>query len=522
MDALNTFVFLMFIAVLLVGLAQKLQISYPIALILGGSVCGFIPGLTPIDFDPKILFIIVLPPILFYASYNISFRAFIKYFSEIFSLAIWLVIATTVVVALIFKWLFPELSWALAFAFGAIISPPDAVAATAILKRFSINKRLETILEGESLINDASALVIYRFAVIALLTGTFSLKTASFELFYLVGGGILIGIICGYILNKISKVLNPVLSVVYSFSIPYVTYCIADFLGMSGILAVVSCGLLGARMLITQFNPLTRVLGWASWDIVIILLNCFIFILIGLEFRLIIGKMPQIQFWIYSGYSILITIAIVVTRFIFIYIKRGLAHLHMRKNPVQAKLSREYLRHATLTSWAGMRGIVSLTTALTLPFTLPSGMPLEGRDVVIFLTFEIIFLTLVIPGLTLPLLIKWLKIKPSDMQAEVLKVRKKLAHVAQEEISRLYSSKELDDEDQELISRYFNSRHEIMTIFTVSEEHKIEKARHHILQKQRDCLMEMWMRHEIDDNLLTHLERELDIEDVHSARGIIS
>lgn len=350
------------------------------------------------------------------------------------------------------------------------------------------------------------------------MTGSFSLKSALLHGFYAASGGIILGLILGYILNKISSVLNPVLSAAYSFIVPYVTYCLAIFLDMSAVLAVVSCGLLGARMLMTNFTPLARVLAWASWDILIILLNCFIFILIGLEFRLIIEKLPFNQFWLYSGYGALLTLAIILMRFIWIYIARGIWHFRVRKDPSKVRQSKTYLLHAIISCWAGMRGIVSLTAALAIPFTLPNGMPLEGREIVIFLTFEIIFLTLIIPGLTLPLLIKWLGIQSSPSYKEMLNARKKLIEIAKNEIDKLHMSKILNDKEKKLLSMYFHSRHKIAKISSISEEHTIEQARHQILQKQREHLMKMWLSNEVDDTLISHLERELDIEESHLAK----
>lgn len=521
LNTFDAFVLLMYVAVLLVGAAQKMRVSYPIALVIGGSLLGFVPGLTFIDFDPRFLLVIVLPPLLFYASYSLSFKEFFLYFSDIFSLAIGLVLVTTLFVAVLFKWLFPELSWPLAFAFGAIVSPPDAVAITTILKSFSINSRLRTILEGESLINDAAALVIYKFAIIAIMTNNFDVKVMIPQVFYIALGGIILGLAVGYLFDKISSFLSPALAVVHSFIVPYVTYCLADFLNLSGVLAVVSCGLLGARILITKKNPLTRVLAWASWDLLIILLNCFIFILIGLQFRQILVNTSWQDIWLYSGYGVFITFAIIFIRFIWIYFRRLLWHFHIRKNPRKVQQSKVYLLHALISSWAGMRGIVSLTAALALPFSLPNGMPLPGRDIVIFLTFEIIFLTLIIPGLTLPLLIKWLNISSASSQAEMLHARKALAEIAKKEIHRLHVLKQLDKDESNLLSTYFTSHHKLREISSISEEHKIERARHHILQKQRERLMKMWMSNKVNDNLMSDLERELDIEESHLARGEI-
>jgi len=511
--ALYTLIFLMFMAVLLVAAAQKIKIPYPIALVFGGALIGFIPGLHPIDIDPNILLVTVLPPILFYASYRISFKEFMRYSYEIFSLAILLVIITTIVVGLIFKWLFPELPWAVAFAFGAIISPPDAVAATSILKRFSIGSRLRTIIEGESLINDASALVIYRFAVLAILTGSFSFKQASLQFVYVVVGGIIIGLVLGYILNKIASLMQPLLSVVYSIVVPYATYCIADTLGLSGVLAVVTCGLFGAHLLLLKFSPTRRVLGWVSWDTLIILLNCFVFILIGLEFRVIVERMSAREIWQYSAYGILITLAITVNRYIWIYINRGLYHFFVRKNARLIQQNKIYLRHAIVTGWAGMRGIVSLTAALAIPLIAP------GRDIVIFLTFVVIFLTLVIPGLTLPSIIKWLKIEPVVNTDRIVQVRKELAALARNEITRQHTSNYLNEEEAKLLSMYFKAHYKIKEFSSLSEEHKIEKIRHQILQQQRKHLVRMWKKNEIDDQVLWQLESELDIADAHLVRG---
>ena len=517
MTPADSFALLMFIAVLLVGAAYKIKVPYPVALVIGGAVCGFIPGITLFSFDPAILLSIVLPPILFHASYALPYKEFIRYLRDILAAGFWLVIVTALVVALLFKWLFPDLSWALAFAFGALISPPDATAATSTLKRFSISSRLRTILEGESLINDATALVIYRFAVLALVTGSFSISALSIQFLYVASAGILIGLIAGYLLNKIASYLHPVIAVVHSFVIPYLTYFLANYLGASGVLAVVACGLLGARMLIPLFSPLTRVLAWTSWDIFTILLNCFIFILIGLEFRLIVSEMALREIGTLIGYGVLLTAAIVLTRYLWIYCRRGLWHYKVRSDPEAVRQSKVYLVHAAIAGWAGMRGIVSLTAALALPLTLESGATLEGRDTVLFLTFEIILLTLILPGLTLPWLIRALKIKPINHEAKMAEAREKLRQVAREEIQNMHSLNELQDEERDLLHAYFESRHRIMEVISYSEEHTIEVARHRVLQRQREELGKMHKLEEIDEALVAYLERELDIEEAHLA-----
>lgn len=233
MESFQILIVLIFLAAFLVGLAQKIRIPYPIALVLGGTAIGFIPNLQAISFDPNLILVIVLPPILYYAAFGISFREFRNNLKEIFSLAIGLVVITTMIIAFLFKWLFPDLPWALAFAFGAIVSPPDSVATTTILKRFAISPRLLAILEGESLINDASALLLYKLAVVAILTSTFSFFDAGLELFKIVSGGTIVGVVLGFLLQNLSrKLLDPISGVLFSITIPYITYISADALGV--------------------------------------------------------------------------------------------------------------------------------------------------------------------------------------------------------------------------------------------------------------------------------------------------
>jgi CPA1 family monovalent cation:H+ antiporter len=265
---------LMSAAVLLVSFAKRVNIPYPIALVLGGGLLSFIPGLDFTSFDPNVIMTVVLPPILYYASFWTSHNDFKKHFREISSLAIGLVIATTACVTLFFKWLFPDYSWALAFAFGAIVSPPDAAAATSILRRFPIGPKLITILEGESLVNDASALVLYRIATTAIVTGTFSLMSASLDFVFMGAGGVALGIFLGYALQTlIKRYFDPVIAAFSSFLIPYIVYVLANLMDVSGVLAVVAFGIVSSRIIFKQQSPLRRVFGRVTWDLIIILLN---------------------------------------------------------------------------------------------------------------------------------------------------------------------------------------------------------------------------------------------------------
>ena len=515
----------MFAATILVGVAQKIHIPYPIALVLGGTIIGFIPGLPSIQIDPHLIFVVVLPPILYHAAFGISFREFKKNWKEIFSLALGLVAFTTLIIGLLFKWLFPDLSWALAFAFGAIVSPPDAVAATTILKRFAISPRLLSILEGESLINDASAIVLYKLAVVAILSGSFSVSGGAIEFIQEVVGGVIVGLICGFLMQRFSRrYLAPEVGVVFSFTIPYVTYLIADSIGGSGILAVVVNGLIGSNILRLHNSSLRRIIGYPAWDTFIILMNCFVFILIGLQLGTLTATMSTNEILLYTAFAFLIAYMMFVVRMFWVYAKSGVYYVKALSKPNASVICPEIIRDAALIGWSGMRGIVSLAAALGLPYTLPDGMPLQGRNEVIFITFLVILITLLLPGLTLSPLIKWLKIQQPSEHPNSHEIRKKLSEVALEKIQHLQTSQKITKEEYDFLSEYFVLQGRVLEIS--SSKHKkfkdIESIRLEVIQAQRNQLLKMWENQEIDDRFLNRLEQELDVEETHRSRAELS
>jgi CPA1 family monovalent cation:H+ antiporter len=513
--------FLLLAAILLVGIAQKIRLPYPLVLILGGAVISFTPGLDNIYFDPNLVLLMFVAPILYYSAFGISFREFQHNQKAIFSLALGLVAFTTIVVGAIFKWIFPDYSWALAFAFGAIVSPPDAIAVTSILKRFNMNSRLITLLEGESLINDASAIVIYKIALVALLTGTSSLHEGISEFFYVVIGGIIIGTSFGFLFQTFAKrYLEPALGVVFSLTIPYVTYAAADLLDVSGVLAVVVNGLIGARILHTHHAALRRVIGYAVWDIFIILLNCVVFILIGLQVRTIAGQMTTYEIINYSTFALLIAFAMVLIRMIWVYGRAAILYMKAERRRDASKRCPQILRESAIIGWAGMRGIVSLAVALALPFTLPNGEPLAGRNEVVFITFMVILITLLIPGLTLPRLIHWLKLHPINKDDNSEKrIRKLLAQHADETIVSFFETKMINEMEYRFLKDYFRLQHEALELAHEEDMSNIEFVRRKVIHLQRIKLMDSWKAYEIDDNLLSHLENELDMLETHIARA---
>lgn len=522
MDNLPIIFLLLFAAVLLVGMAQRFHISYPIALILSGTAIGFIPGLPAINLHSHVVLMIVLPPILYYAAFGTAFREFQRNWKDIFSLALGLVIFTTFIVGVLFKWMFPAFPWALAFAFGAIVSPPDAISATAILKQFPISPRLTTLLEGESLVNDASAIVLYKLAVVALLSGSFSWTTGGLDFLQEVVGGIILGLAFGFALQLLSRrYLEPVLGAVFSFTIPYTTYIIANFLDVSGVIAVVVNGLVGSRIIPTHSSSLRRVLGYATWDIFIIFLNCAVFILIGLQLKNIASVMTIQQMQLYTGYALLISLTMVIVRFIWVYARSAISYIKALYNPHSAKVCDQILRESAIIGWSGMRGIVSLAVAVALPRTFADGSPIEGRNEIIFITFVVIMITLLIPGLTLPTLIRWLKIAHHSNHHELQLTRKQLAKIAEEKLKYFLKKEKLNLREFNLLNNYFISQYRVLQMSqTINDKiQNVELIRKKVVRFQHRQLIKMWEQKQIDDIIFTRLEEELDLVEVHVARA---
>src|SRR5215475_6432347 len=271
-------------AVALSWAARSVGVPYPIALVLGGALLGFVPGLPPLPLDPNLILIVVLPPVLYQAALLTSWRDFRANIRAISLLAIGLVVATTVAVAATFKWLVPEAPWAAAFALGAIVSPPDAVAATAVLSRMNIPRRIVTLLEGESLVNDASGLVLYRFAVAAALSGTFDAGQAALSFVGVALGGVAAGVAFGWLVTVVlARLRDPTLSVIASFLAAWAAYIIGEALHVSGVLATVACGLVMGWRQHTVLSAVTRTQARAVWNVIVFILESLIFILIGLS-----------------------------------------------------------------------------------------------------------------------------------------------------------------------------------------------------------------------------------------------
>ena len=408
---------LMICAVALGWLARHFKFPYPIALVVGGALLGMIPNLPQFPFDPQLILVVVLPPILYQAALLTSWSDFKANIRPISLLAIGLVIATTLAVGAALKLMVPSVPWAAAFVLGAIISPPDAVAATTILSRLNIPRHLVTILEGESLVNDASGLVIYKLAIVAVLTGAFSFGEAAGQFALVSVGGVLIGILMGFVFVEVHKRLgDPFIEVITALAIPYVGYVAAESLHVSGVLAVVAAGLVRGRYAPEIVSAEMRIMARSVWNVLVFMLNSLIFILIGIQMSDVmdtLGRYPLAQLMLMGA---AITLVAVVVRFAWVYpvayLPRWLAG-NLRKDAPRLRR-----RELGIISWCGMRGIVSLAAALALPTTLPDGQAFPARDLIIFLTFFVIAATLIGQGLTLSPLIRKLRVGSDWSMAE--------------------------------------------------------------------------------------------------------
>ncbi len=409
MESYSIVLIILSITIGLSAFAEKKKLPSSIVLTLGGIAIGFIPSIPKINMDYEIVFLIFLPPLLYDAAFNISFKDFRTNMNTISSLAIGLVFLTTIGVALISYYAIPGMTWPVACVLGAILSATDAVAAIGITKGLGLSHKTLTILEGESLINDASALVAYKFSVAAVMGSAFIWWEAGIEFFVLLAGGLLVGLLLGRAITFILKWLKGFPIIVNSLMLlmPFVTYVIAEEFHVSGIIAVVVYGLSMAQVSKQHFPQSLRMQAKNSWEIILFLLNGFIFILIGLEFPHVLDDIAPDQVLPNIGYAFLITVVALIIRALSIFIQkirlqRGFA-FRKKESSEEALLD---FPTSLIISLSGMRGIISLAIALGLPATLANGEAFPMRGTIIFISVAVVLFTLIGQGLLLPSIVK--------------------------------------------------------------------------------------------------------------------
>jgi len=450
-EKVETLLLLLGLMGFLAVVAERVKFPFPILLVLSGVVIAFVPGLPVIKLDPEIVFIIFLPPLIFSAAWNFPWEDFRANLVPIFALAVGLVFFTMTAVAFTMHWLVPGLSLAAAFVLGAIVSPPDAVAANAVLKRVRIPKRLSTILEGESLVNDSSGLVAYQFAVAAVVMGTFSWSQAGGDFFWQSLGGVLVGYVLGVAITWVHRgVSDPAVEVTLTILTPYVAYLVAEQFGCSGVLAVVAAGLhLGHRSW-EVLTPATRLQRDTIWRFIDYLLNGTVFILIGLQFPAIIkGLLGHIPVSMLIFLGVTISVVVIAVRFLWIFPLSFFQRVFLPENLGAGQ--RVSWNGLIVASWAGMRGVVSLAAALALPEVTASGQEFPHRHLILFLTFCVIFVTLVIQGLSLPWLVRRLKVEETEWEYQSENhARKVLMEGLVEELNQLILIAPTDNEKASL------------------------------------------------------------------------
>ena len=510
MNLLEIVIFLLLCAVALGWLSRRAGLPYPIALVLGGGALGFVPKLPQLEFDPQFLLVLVLPPILYQAALLTSWRDFKANLRPIGLLAIGLVIVITLVVAATVKFLIPDIPWAVAFAFGAIVSPPDAVAATAILSKLNMPRRIVTVLEGESLVNDASGLVLYKFAVAAALSGVFSLFEASVQFVLVAIGGIAIGMLLAGVFVAIHRFLgDPFIEVLLSLSVPYLAYVGAESLHVSGVLAVVAAGLLRGRYSPKMVSAEMRILARSAWNLLVFMLNSLIFILIGLQLSGIVSRLEGYTGWDLAAAALAVSMVAILVRFGWVYFVEYLPAWLGRL--LGRKTSPPLPGEAFIVSWCGMRGIVSLAAALALPTEIPY------RDFLIFLTFVVILVTLVVQGLTLAPLIRRLKLGTDHSTRDEHRLaRMAIGKAALAAVDRAAEEGGVLPDVIERIRAELGERMASaspLAQMSDSSHAQVTRVRLAAVRAERDELIQLWQDGKISDEVLHHLEEELDYEE---------
>ncbi|HLP75620.1 MAG TPA: Na+/H+ antiporter [Candidatus Paceibacterota bacterium] len=516
----DIFVGLLLTVAVLGLIARRLNIPYPIFFVVGGALLGLIPRLPAIRLDPELVFLFFLPPLLFPAALFTSWRDFRANLRPITLLAVGLVLFTTIAVALLAHY-FMNLPLAVGFVLGAIISPPDAIAATAIAERLRVPQRIVTVLEGESLVNDATALVAYRFAIVAVVTGSFSLAKASGQFVIVAVGGIAIGLAIGWLAEQFHKRVDDApIEITVSLLTPFAAYLLAERWGASGVLAVVTAGLYLGRRMPELLSFRTRLRGGPVWEMLEFLLTGFVFILIGLQLPEVLRRLSgnSIPIRDLVIYALVISIAIVGIRILWVFPATYLPRLLLRK--IRERDPYPKWQHVAIVSWTGMRGVVSLAAALALPLTTATGEAFPGRDLILFLTFVVIFATLVVQGLSLPPLIRWLDLEDDQsMEKEERNARLKANRDA---LARLNAIAEKDPAKADALQRLRIEYEDHIRSIEGAEpanagsplrlfSSEYERLSYEALQQERQTIIQLRNENVINDEVLRHIQRDIDL-----------
>jgi CPA1 family monovalent cation:H+ antiporter len=498
--------------VVLSAAARAVNIPYPIVLVIGGLGMGFLPGLPDVELDPELVLVLFLPSLLYGGAFFADLRSLRANLRPISVMAIGLVLATTVAVAVVAHAVVDGLPWAAAFALGAIVAPTDPVAATAIARRLAVPRRIVNTLEGESLLNDGTALVAYRVAVTAV-GGSFSLLDASVDFVLTAAGGVIVGLAAGWLICAVRRRTDdPLAETMISLLSGYAGYVPAEQLGCSGVLAAVTVGIYVGWRAPLIASPAQRLTGFAVWEVLTFLLNALLFVLIGLQLPLVLDGLSGEPAGTLLGQAALVAIVVTGTRIAWLntipYVIRALD-----RRPAQ-RARRVGWRLRMIGAWSGMRGAVSLAAALALPLDFPQ------RDLIVFLTFSVILFTLVLQGLTLPALIDRLGVEEDDPEErEELAARRAAVEAALERVEELAGEDWTRPETVERMRGMFEYRRRRLAGRHGHGESLEDRSRAYqamvreVIEAQRAAIVALRNAGEISNDVMHRLERELDLED---------
>ena len=502
------------LVVALTALARRLPVPTPILQVLAGFLVGLVPGVSIPDLDPDVVFFVFLPPILWSAAMFTSVREFKRNIGPISTLAVGLVLATTAAVAVAARWLFPDMPWAVAVALGAIVSPPDAVAATAIVSRLPVPRRVITVLEGESLVNDASALVVYRTAVAAVVTGSFSWGESIVRFFIAAGIGSLVGLLVAWlIIRAIRKTKDALAESLLTLAGPYVAWVAAESLHVSAVLACVAGGVYLQQHLSTAVGPASRLQTRTVWDLFVFMLNALIFLLLGAQFGVLLDLVPREALGGVVKSGAVITAVAIVVRLIWVPLVTVLSRLSSER---RRRTPPPRWKPLLLVSWTSMRGVVSLATALALPRFVATGEPFPYRTEIILATMCVIVLTLLLQGLSLAPIIRALRFEPEEThQAEERLARREATRRGAEMLEDLSHEDWVDPRDVEVLRAEVRDRL-LMTEQQGGSFAGRRRLRLEMIDAERRMLIRLRNEDAISDEVLRSLEQELDLEAIRA------
>jgi Na+/H+ antiporter len=510
-------VLLVLVILFLVMFAQKLKVAYPIILVLGGLALSFYPGGRVLSIEPEQIFIIFLPPLLYEAAWYTSWKEFWRWRRVIFSFAFLIVLLTSLIVAVVSSAIIPGFSLALGFLLGGIVSPPDAVSATSVLRYVKVPKRLSAIVEGESLLNDAASLIVFRFALIAVDTGRFVFFEAagSFVLVIVMGIAIGIAIALGYYAIHRWLPTNTNMDIVLTLTAPYMMYIVAEMFHFSGVLAVVSGGLFLSTRSHDILSHRSRIQGSNVWSTLGFVLNGLVFMLIGLQLPVITAQLGPVSIWTAILYGVLITAVLIVARLLStlgasvftVFISRYITTADSRpgwKGPI-------------LIGWAGMRGVVSLAAAMSIPVYLSNGAAFPQRNLILFITFVVILLTLVVQGLTLPWVIRKVNMPDPDGHAPLeeqdcelrrLLALNAIAFLQRQDPAIIRSNKALQD-----LQHKYEREQLVADPLIDHQQAEFRDIYLELVEKQREYLIELNKSPEIDEDMIRKYQGLMDLEE---------